>query len=199
MGGVLEPPLTTIATQERELGQQAATLLLQILSAPGTPSPLSRSGSPPSSSCAAPAAADPDKGGSTRGQAAPPDVIEFVRRPHHAVVGWVGAAGKPRTVATWYDWEDGEILLNMDVGRKRVRWLQVGADVSLTILDAEDWYRHLTLNGHVARVEDDPDLKDIDRLSVRYSGAPYGNRSNARVSAWVAIDSWHGWSEGRPW
>lgn len=39
MGGVLEPPLTTIATQERQLGEHAAKLLLQILGSPGVPVP----------------------------------------------------------------------------------------------------------------------------------------------------------------
>jgi DNA-binding LacI/PurR family transcriptional regulator len=37
IGGVLDPPLTTIGSQERELGEHAARLLLHSLSASGTP------------------------------------------------------------------------------------------------------------------------------------------------------------------
>ena len=129
----------------------------------------------------------------------PVDVVEFLRRPQHAVVGWSGPGGRPRTVATWYDWDDGEILISMDAMRKRLVWFRVGAPVSLTVLDAENWYRHVSLYGEISRRADDAGLADIDRLAERYTGGPYRNRTAPRVSAWVRIDSWHGWVNGAPW
>ena len=56
--------------------------------------------------------------------------------------------------------------------------------VSLTVLDKDDWYRHVTLRG-VIRIEDDPDLADIDRLAIRYRGRPHRTRDRKRVSAWM--------------
>jgi nitroimidazol reductase NimA-like FMN-containing flavoprotein (pyridoxamine 5'-phosphate oxidase superfamily) len=129
----------------------------------------------------------------------PADAIEFLRRPQHAVIGWSGRNGRPYTVATWYDWDDGQILINMDAGRKRRAWLQVGAPVSLTVLEAENWYRHLSLYGEIARTCDDAELADIDRLAQRYTSGAYRNRAAPRVSAWIEIDSWHGWIDGKPW
>ena len=32
-----------------------------------------------------------------------------------------------------------------------------------------------------------------DRLANHYTGRDYRNRKNARVSAWIEIDRWHGW------
>lgn len=135
----------------------------------------------------------------TEGLPLPADVVEFLQRPQHAVIGWVGKDGRPFSVATWYDWDDGEILLNMDAGRRRRAWLTVGAPVTLTALDAEDWYRHLSVYGAIARVADDASLADIDRLAHRYTGRPFRNRASARVSAWIRIDSWHGWVDAGPW
>ena len=129
----------------------------------------------------------------------PPDVVEFLRRPQHAVIGWSGQGGRPHTVATWYDWDGGEILVNMDATRKRLAWLQAGAPVSLTVLDADDWYRHVSLYGEIVRTADDADLSDIDRLAHRYAGRPHSNRTGARVSAWMKITSWHGWADTGPW
>ena len=103
------------------------------------------------------------------------------------------------TVATWYDGDDGEILLNMDATRRRLATLGVGARVSLTVLGANNWYRHLSLYGEIARVSDDPEFRDIDRLALRYMGSEYPDRTNPRVSAWMRCDRWHGWIEGRPW
>ena len=45
---------------------------------------------------------------------------------------------------------------------------------SLTILDDASWYRHITLVGRVAQMHDDEDLRDIDRLALRYTGANTG-------------------------
>lgn len=123
----------------------------------------------------------------------PPGVEELVRRANPAVIASIRADGTPHTAATWYDWEDGRVLLNMDASRLRLRFLRRNPAVSLTILDDASWYRHITLVGRVGEMHDDPDLRDIDRLAVRYTGSPYPDRGHRRVSAWVDVTSWHGW------
>ena len=114
------------------------------------------------------------------------------------------------TVATWYDWDDGLILVNMHEGRSRLRWLRANPRASLTALgqggaggagsagpDASsgDWYRHVSLYGDVVRVADDTTLSDIDRLCLRYTGKPFANRRAKRVSAWIDPRGWHGWDD----
>jgi PPOX class probable F420-dependent enzyme len=123
----------------------------------------------------------------------PPGVEALVRRPNPAVVATVRADGTPHSAATWYDWEDGRVLLNMDSSRLRQRFLDARPAVSLTILDDASWYRHVTLVGRVEERHDDADLRDIDRLALRYTGAAYPDRGHRRVSAWVRVSSWHGW------
>jgi hypothetical protein len=100
-------------------------------------------------------------------------------------------------VATWYDWEDGRVLLNMDRGRTRLRHLRRDQRLALTVL-GEDWGTHLSLLGRVVEIYDDADLADIDRLALRYQGAPFGTRDRPRVSAWMRPDRWHGWSGPQP-
>jgi PPOX class probable F420-dependent enzyme len=123
----------------------------------------------------------------------PPQLDAFLTRPNAAVIATVRPDGAPVTVATWYDWEDGRILVNMDIGRKRVEHLRADPRVSLTIMDVANWGSHVSLQGRVVSLEDDPGLRDIDRISVRYIGEPYPYRENARVSAWIEIDTWHAW------
>jgi len=65
--------------------------------------------------------------------------------------------------------------------------------VSLTVLDLDDWYTHVTLTGVIDRLEDDPELADIDRLALRYQGRRFRNREAARVSAWVRCERWYRW------
>jgi PPOX class probable F420-dependent enzyme len=129
----------------------------------------------------------------------PPEVDEFLRIPHPAVVATIRPDGSPHSVATWYAWEDGRVLLNMDASRLRLRLLRRDPRASLTVLDRDDWYRHVSLLGRVVSIEDDTDLTGIDRLALRYTGKPFGRRLAVRVNAWLEPDRWHGWSDAGPW
>jgi PPOX class probable F420-dependent enzyme len=123
----------------------------------------------------------------------PPELDEFLARPNPAVIATVKPDGAPHSVATWYLWEDGRVLVNMDEGRARLEYLRRDPRVSVTALAGDDWYRHVSVRGRVASLEDDTDLVEIDRLSQRYRGAPYANRERGRVSAWIEVTAWHAW------
>jgi PPOX class probable F420-dependent enzyme len=123
----------------------------------------------------------------------PPEIDAFLALPNPAVVATVSPSGTPHSAATWYDWEDGRVLLNMDASRLRLRYLRGNPAVALTVLAAESWYRQVTLLGRAVSIEDDPELRDIDRLSIRYGGGPFENRNAERVSAWVEVERWSAW------
>lgn len=122
----------------------------------------------------------------------PPGVDAFLRQPNAAVIACVRPDGFPMTVATWYDWENGQVLVNMDAKRRRLEWMRRNAKVALTMFD-HDWYRHVSLYGEVVAIDEDADLADIDRLSLRYTGRRFGSRKAHRVSAWIAPLGWHVW------
>ena len=67
--------------------------------------------------------------------------------------------------------------------------------MSLTVLDGDDWYRHVsparTRRRDRARRRT---CADIDRLSQLYRSEPYRNRDHSRHSAWIAVESWHAWA-----
>jgi hypothetical protein len=86
----------------------------------------------------------------------------------------------------------------MDAGRKRVEHLHQDPRVSLTVMDTDSWYRHVSIIGRVAELADDSDLSGIDRLSTHYFGNPYGQRDRPRVNAWIEIERWHTWEAGGP-
>ncbi|HUA03286.1 MAG TPA: PPOX class F420-dependent oxidoreductase [Solirubrobacteraceae bacterium] len=129
----------------------------------------------------------------------PPALSEFLSAPNPSVIATLRADGSPHSAATWYLWVDGRVLVNMDEGRKRLEHLRRHPEVSLTVLGADSWYRHVTLLGRVAALEPDPELEAIDRLSKHYTGNPYPQRDRGRVSAWIEVESWHAWDGGRPW
>ena len=123
----------------------------------------------------------------------PTQVDELLKRPNPAVITALRQDGQPVSVATWYLWEDGRILVNMDEGRKRLDYLRADPRVSVTVLAEDDWYSHVSIQGRVVSIEQDPGLVDIDRISTHYTGHAYPNRDRSRYSAWIEVDRWHGW------
>lgn len=126
----------------------------------------------------------------------PENVAALLARPNPCVMATVRADGSPVTVATWYLWVDGRVLLNLDASRKRLAHLRRDPRVALTVLADDGWNRHVSLQGRVVSIEDDTDLADIDRLAMHYHGKPYPVRDQPRVTAWMEIDTWFGWGLG---
>lgn len=130
----------------------------------------------------------------------PAELDEFLSRPNPAVIATLTAKGAPHTAATWYVWDGGRVLVNMAADRKRLDHMRRDPRVAITVMgQGDEWYRQLTLRGHVSAIEDDPSLEDIDRLSTHYTGEPYARREQQRVSAWIDVDSWYGWNGGQAW
>jgi PPOX class probable F420-dependent enzyme len=125
----------------------------------------------------------------------PREVDEFLHRPNPAVVATLRPDGSPHTVPTWYDWEDGRVLLNMDESRLRLGYMRRDPRVALTVLADKSWYSHVSLLGQIDSIYDDERLEDIDRLALRYTGRPFGTRDRKRVSAWIEPERWHAWGE----
>jgi PPOX class probable F420-dependent enzyme len=124
----------------------------------------------------------------------PQELQALLREPNPAVMASLKPDGGPLSVATWYLWQDGRVLVNLDHSRARLGHLRADGRVSLTVLDSVDWYRHVSLRGRVAEIVADVGLKDIDRISDHYRGEPYPKRDSPRFSVWIEIDHWHAWN-----
>ncbi|MFI9226611.1 PPOX class F420-dependent oxidoreductase [Streptomyces rimosus] len=123
----------------------------------------------------------------------PREAVAMLEKANPSVITTLRSDGQPVSTATWYLWDDGRVLVNMDEGRRRLQHLRNDPRVTLTVLDEDNWYTHISLIGRVTEFRDDKDLSDIDRLARHYLGNPYPQRDRGRVSAWIEIDRWHGW------
>jgi PPOX class probable F420-dependent enzyme len=123
----------------------------------------------------------------------PDEVAEFLRAPNYATISMLKADGAPVSVPTWYLFENGRVLVNMDGGRQRIEWLRRDPRVAMSAMDPDDWITHVSLQGKVTQWAEDPDLVDIDRIATHYTGQPYAARNRPRISAWIEVDLWHAW------
>ena len=123
----------------------------------------------------------------------PPEADALLRRPNPCVMATLRSDGAPVSTPTWYLWEDGRALVNFDEGRVRLKHVRRDPRVTLTVLDADNWYTHVTLIGRVAELREDTGLADIDRLAQQYLDRAYPQRDRERFSAFIEVERWHGW------
>ncbi|MGW6898904.1 PPOX class F420-dependent oxidoreductase [Streptomyces sp. NBC_01718] len=123
----------------------------------------------------------------------PDEAVAMLKKANPAVITTLRPDGQPVSTPTWYLWDDGRVLVNMDEGRKRLEHIRRDPRVSLTVLDEAGWYTHISIIGRVAETRPDEGLADIDRLARQYMGNDYPMRDRDRVSAWIEIERWHGW------
>ncbi|WP_327239559.1 PPOX class F420-dependent oxidoreductase [Streptomyces sp. NBC_01318] len=123
----------------------------------------------------------------------PDEAVAMLKKANPAVITTLRPDGQPVSTPTWYLWDDGRILVNMDEGRKRLEHIRHDPRVTLTVLDEAGWYTHISVIGRVAETRPDEGLADIDKLARQYMGDDYPMRDRDRVSAWIEIDRWHGW------
>jgi PPOX class probable F420-dependent enzyme len=124
----------------------------------------------------------------------PKRLVELLERPNPAVIASIRPDGSPHTSATWYAWNGGRVLLNMEAGRARLRFMRRNPAVSLTGLNGSDWFQHVSLFGRIVEFTDDEGLAGIDRLAQRYLGRAYPKRDRPRVNAWMEIERWYAWN-----
>ncbi|MET7311961.1 PPOX class F420-dependent oxidoreductase [Streptomyces sp. NPDC005134] len=123
----------------------------------------------------------------------PDEAVTMLKKANPAVITTLRPDGQPVSTPTWYLWDDGRVLVNMDEGRKRLEHIRRDPRVTLTVLDEAGWYTHISIIGRVAETRPDEGLADIDKLARQYMGNDYPMRDRDRVSAWIEIDRWHGW------
>ena len=68
----------------------------------------------------------------------PEAAMAMLRKPNPAVITTLRRDGQPVSAATWYLWDNGRVLVNMDEGRKRLEHLRGDPRVALDVLDEND-------------------------------------------------------------
>lgn len=101
--------------------------------------------------------------------------------------------GQPQTQLMWVHADDDHVLINTEIGRQKFRNVERDPRVTVTVFDAANPYRYVEARGRVdTTVGGDEARADIDQLSQKYTGGPYGNPiQTERVVLKIAVDKVH--------
>ena len=93
----------------------------------------------------------------------------FLENPFVGVVTTLAQDGSPQSTVVWVDVDDGGVSINTAYGRVKPRNLARDPRISLVVVDPEDPYRWVKVNGTGTLVDEGAD-EQIDRLSKKYTG-----------------------------
>ena len=94
---------------------------------------------------------------------------EFLEQPFYAAVTTLREDGSPHTTVVWVDVDDEGVLFNTASGRAKPRHLERDPRVSLMVIDPEDGYRWISVDGRVDLTSEGADAS-IDKLAKKYLG-----------------------------
>jgi len=76
----------------------------------------------------------------------------FLQEPNFAVVAALRPDGTPNLSVTWIDWDGEHVLVNLNTTRKKLQYLRDDGRTSVLVLDRENAYRWLGIDGEVAEI-----------------------------------------------
>jgi PPOX class probable F420-dependent enzyme len=100
--------------------------------------------------------------------------------------------GKPQVTPVWCDIDGDHVLVNSAKGRVKDRNMRRDPRVSLALIDPDNPYRYLQLQGRVVEITEDGADAHIDKMAKKYTGQdkyPFRQPGEVRVLYRIEPDS----------
>ena len=92
--------------------------------------------------------------------------------------------GKPQVTPVWIDYDGKHLLVNSAKGRVKDRNMRRDPRVSLALIDPDNPYRHVAVQGRVVEVTEAGADQHIDKMAKKYLGQdkyPFRQPGEVRV------------------
>jgi len=102
--------------------------------------------------------------------------------------------GTPQVTPVWFDYQNGLVRVNTAKGRVKARNMTEGAAVALAIMDPDNPYRYVGIQGHVVEMTESGGDAHIDKMAKKYLGKdsyPGRTPGEIRIIVKIAPDKVH--------
>jgi PPOX class probable F420-dependent enzyme len=128
-----------------------------------------------------------------------PRLVAFLNEPIPVTIGTTRRDGSVQMNPLWYEYRDGQMWLNGGPQRGWFKHLERDPRLTLQILDPKNMFRWVQIQGRLAASTADGADEHIERLSQRYTGAPYRNPKVDRLIVRIDPERVMGFESGTPW
>lgn len=115
----------------------------------------------------------------------------LLAEPVIANLATVDAGGTPHVTPVWVDVEGGNVVINTAEGRAKVHHMRRSPQVGVSVVDPQNPFRALALQGTVTDITDHDADDHIDRLARKYLGVdtyPMRQPGEGRVKVTIRPD-----------
>ena len=123
--------------------------------------------------------------------AIPEKYLDLFQKKAFASLATLMPDGKPQVTPVWCDFDGEHVLVNSAKGRVKDRNMRRDGRVSLALIDPDNPYRYLQLQGRVVEVTEEGADAHIDRMAKKYMGVdtyPYRQPGEVRVLYKIEAD-----------
>jgi PPOX class probable F420-dependent enzyme len=124
----------------------------------------------------------------------PAEFLDLFKKPAFANLATLNPDGSPQVTPVWVDFDGTNIIVNTARGRVKDRNLQREPRVALSILDPENPYRYLGIQGRVTEMTETGAVAHIDKMAKKYLNKdtyPWRKPGEVRVIVKIAPDKVH--------
>ena len=119
----------------------------------------------------------------------PDEVKRLLDGPNFAHLATLMPDGSPQIAPVWVGREGDRILIATGEGSLKAKNTRRDARVGLSLLDFANPYEEVQIRGRIIERRPDGDLAIMDKISHKYTGAPFPRRDPAgRVVLIVEVD-----------
>ena len=128
----------------------------------------------------------------------PDSTRDLFERPLLCALSTINPDGQPHTVPVWCDYDGTHVRVNCPAASRKARNMAVGTKVAALVLDPQQAYHWLEVQGHIVEIRDEAQgARDhINALSQKYTGDPvykgFGNSNIDRRMYLIEPDQVHG-------
>ena len=110
----------------------------------------------------------------------PEDLLDLLTTDRVGIVSALRPNGGIATYTLWIDWDGEHVLTSSPTGSRKGGHWRRNPQASVAVVDRDDAWRFVIIRGRVTDIRPDTGLEFIDRMSLRYVGAPYFRRHMER-------------------
>ena len=117
--------------------------------------------------------------------AIPEKYVDLFQKKAFASLATLMPDGKPQVTPVWVDFDGKHLLVNSAKGRVKDRNMRRDPRVSLALIDPDNPYRHLQVQGRVVEVTEAGADQHIDKMAKKYLGQdkyPWSRPGEVRVT-----------------
>jgi len=109
--------------------------------------------------------------------------------PNFAHLATLMPDGSPQSVPVWVGREADRVLICTGEGSLKAKNTRRDQRIAISIVDFHDPYQEAQLRGRVVERRPDPDLKQMDVISHKYTGKPFPFRGpEGRVALVIEVE-----------